>query len=89
MQGKTKTGFKFNADAKCLEDAEFLELYADVSDGDELKTFKLIRKLLGQEQKKALYDHVRDADGRVPLDPLGDELTDILEALAEDNETKK
>lgn len=91
VNGKTKSGFEFHVDADCLQDAEFLELFADVqSDGaGKLKIFDLIKKALGPEQKKKLYDHVRDAKtGRVPVDALAEEAGEIFSTLGDNPATK-
>lgn len=87
MKGETKTGFKFEVDTELLDDAEFLEMWKDAQE-DGLKAFDVIEVLLGKEQKKRLYDHVRNDKGRVPVDLVTDELGDIIEAMARDTETK-
>lgn len=89
MQGKTKTGFAYEVDKKWLEDVRFLRTFAKVSGGDELQVFKLAEMLLGEKQMDALCEHIQDDEGHATADAFADELTDILEALAEDNETKK
>lgn len=89
VNGTTRTGFSFSVDSACLEDAEFLELFADVQSGkDGLKAFELIRKSLGDDQKAKLYDHVRTEDGRVPVAKLTDEIADIFETLGQSAATK-
>lgn len=88
VEGKTRTGFAFTADPEAISDAEFLELLYEVQHDDQLGVFKLIEKLLGKEEKKALYDHVRDEKGRVPTAKLTEEFSDIMVALQEDGRTK-
>jgi hypothetical protein len=36
--------------------------------------------MLGKDQKKKLYDHVRTDDGRVPVEKLSTEIQEIFEA---------
>lgn len=88
VKGKTKTGFKFTCDSRLMQNVEFLEEFAAVQSGDGLEVFNLIKRILGEDQKKALYEHIRDEEGIVPVDAMKDELADIFEALAEANETK-
>ena len=89
VKGKTKTGFEYKVDKNMLNDAEFLESFCAIRKGDNTEIFALIGKMLGKDQKKALYDHVRTEDGQVPLDALTDEVVEIFAALGEDDETKK
>lgn len=89
IKGKTTTGFAYKIDSDFVNDVEFLELFADVQNGDTLGVFNIIKKILGDDQKKALYDHIRTKKGVVPMDRLNDEITDILKVISEADETKK
>lgn len=89
VKGKTKSGFKYEIDKAMLNDAEFLESFCAIRKGDNTEIFAMIEKLLGKDQKKALYDHVRTESGQVPLNVLTDEIVEIFGALGENNETKK
>lgn len=88
VKGKTRTGFKFTCDGKLMHDVEFLEEFAAVQKGDGLEVFDLIKKILGADQKQALYEHIRNEEGIVTTDALHEELSDIFEALGEADETK-
>ena len=88
MKGKTKTGFRFEISKDLANDAEFLEAAVDAQDGQGGEVFLLIRMALGEEQKKALYDHCRGEDGVVPLDRVAEEMKDIFEAFNEDPKGK-
>ena len=88
VKGRTSTGFDFSVKKNLLENIEFLELYAKVQDGDSMKMFQLLDMVLGEAQKKDLYDHVRNDDGDVLIDPLTKELTDIFDRLGEVDATK-
>ena len=89
VKGKTKTGFKYEVDGELLKDAEFMELFSKLYTGEAMFLFKMITKLLGDQQKEKLYEHCRDESGHVPLDSLTQELLDIFEALGKADETKK
>ncbi len=88
VTGKTSTGFEFEVFANVMQNAEFLELFADVQDGENLKIFKLVKLVLGEDQKKKLYDHIRDEDGDVSIDDLADEVREIFETISAAKETK-
>lgn len=88
VTGKTRTGFAFEVDGDQMKNAEFLETFFAVQNGNGPAVFEMIRTTLGEAQKKALYDHVRNEKGIVPVDALTNEVSDIFEALAESAETK-
>lgn len=77
---KTKTGFEMDLDESVTDDMELFEAIAEVDSGNMMKVPVVIGKLCG-DQKKALYDHVRTEDGRVPMQAISEEITDIFEAL--------
>lgn len=77
LKGTTKSGFKFELDEEDLNDYELFELIAGVGENQFLLP-KLVTKLLGEEQKKRLIDHVRTPDGRVPMTVIDKEITDIF-----------
>jgi hypothetical protein len=88
VKGETKSGFAYSLDPGAFTDAEFLEDFVAVRDGDELCFFQLIEKMLGKAQKKALYEHLRDENGKVPVSALTAEFTEMIEALAANAQTK-
>ena len=88
IKGTTGTGFPFEINKDLLADAEFLELFAEVQNGGTMKTFALIKKALGDDQKSRLYDHCRNDAGIVPVDALTGEIADIFGALNENPATK-
>lgn len=81
-KGKTETGFKFEVNDNIAEDYELIEMIAEV-DENPLVTPKLLNKLLGAEQVKALKDHIRDEDGIVNVYRMLAELKLIFETLTE------
>lgn len=85
----TRTGFEATVQASRLNDMELLEIIGAVDDGETQKLPQLCKMLLGEEQKKALYDHCRTEAGNVPIDAVLLEMQDIFKALSEDAKTKK
>lgn len=82
MKGTTESGFKFNVTDKVLNNMELVEAIAEV-DTNPLRLPGLLTMLLGDEQKKKLYDHVRTEDGAVPMDKVAAEVVAILHSLGE------
>ena len=77
IEGKTKSGFVYAVDEDSV-DQEFLDALAEANDGDLLKVSKALRLLLGDEQRKRLYDHLRDEKGHVPVNAVMEAFGDIL-----------
>ena len=88
MTGTTASGFEFEMEDDLLKDVEFLEIFYAVQRGDTGAVFDLIGAALGKDQKKALYDHVRNGKGKVMIEDLTPELEDMFKALGENQATK-
>ena len=78
IKGKTKSGFKYEISDENLDNYELIEVMAEI-DSNVLLLPKLLLMLLGDEQKKALLNHVRTKDGRVPAATLQAEIMDIFQ----------
>lgn len=81
-KGTTETGFKFEVNDNIAEDYELIEMIAEVEE-NPLVTPKLLNKLLGAEQVKALKDHIREEDGTVNVYKMLAEVKAIFEALTD------
>ncbi|MGI6721061.1 MAG: hypothetical protein ACOX4I_00670 [Anaerovoracaceae bacterium] len=88
MKGKTSTGFEYDINEMVINNMEFLEELASYLDGEGFEIFHVIEEVLGKDGKKALYEHVRDKSGKVPVDKINEELAEIFTALSGDEETK-
>lgn len=79
-----QNGFKCEIDDQRLDDMELLEDLVAVDKGDVLKLPAIIEKILGVEQKKKLYDKVRDKKtGTVSSIAVADALQEIMETMSE------
>ncbi len=79
----TKSGFKCKVDEAVLDDMELVDAMAAAQGEDPLQISTVIKMILGDKNKKKLYDHVRNKDGRVPLEAATNEILEIFEALGE------
>ena len=77
MKGKTTTGFEFDIEDERLDDMELVDIMAEI-DETPLLMPKLCKMLLGEEQKKRLYDHLRSEDGRVPIEATTNAIQEIF-----------
>lgn len=85
MEGKTKSGFQYKIAASAADDMELLENLVAIDKGDITKVPAAIDAILGEEQKKALYDHLRGEDGRVSVTKVIQELTEIFQNADDDS----
>lgn len=78
LKGKTESGFAFEIADNRLSNIELIDELADADSGNLLAVSRALTMLLGAEQKKVLYDHVRTEDGLVPTEKVMAELTQIM-----------
>ena len=78
IKGKTKSGFNYHIDENILQDYELLEAIAETEKNPIFIT-KVVRMLLGDDTDK-LKEHVRDEKGRVSIEKMNVEITEIFEA---------
>ena len=78
ITGKTETGFAFEVDDDVLDDYELLEALVKVDRGDFRYITDAVDRLLGDEGKKNLLDHVRNKNGRVSSKAVSAEFMNIF-----------
>ena len=81
--GVTASGFAWQLDDAVLNNMELVDALAEMQgDSDILAVSRVLRLLVGDDIRKALYEHLR-VDGRVPLAAVQTEITDIFSALGQ------
>ena len=91
---KTESGFEWDITAK-LDDARLVDAIATAESGDEVEmlvAYKEIRTfLLGKKGTDALYDHIKKITGEdyVPMEMVKEEITEIFNALKDQDEDIK
>lgn len=83
LTGTTSTGFEWELEDDVLDDMELLDALADWDRGKETGAIYACRLLLGEQQRAALYDHLRGKNGRVKATAVLNAVTEILTALRE------
>lgn len=78
IKGKTNSGFEFQLNDNVLDNMELLELMVEVQNGNPAALIPSFRMVLGDEQHKALYDHLRTEDGRVPVKAAAEAFAEIV-----------
>lgn len=80
IEGKTKAGFVYKLEDDIADDMELLEGFIDLDNGEWRGIKTTIAKLLGEEQKNALYDFYRGENGRVKASVIMEAVGEILAA---------
>lgn len=89
-KGTLKNGFKFTIDDTRLDDMELLEQLVEIDKGNVLVLPEVINKIIGEDQKKKLYDSLRDKKtGVVSSTAVGDALTEMFEVINDQEDTAK
>lgn len=83
ITGTTKQGFAFEVDRNVIDDMELLEQIA-ACDENPMALAKVTKMILGEEQRKRLYDHLRNEQGRVPIKEVSEAISDIFGAFGKD-----
>lgn len=76
-------GLELEVNEKSLNNMELLDALEEMAEGNELAISKVVKLMLGNENRKKLYDFIRDKDGRVPLEEVDKCLTEIMNLLGE------
>ena len=77
---KTSSGFSCDVDESAMNDMELLEDLAAIDRGDISVLPGALSRIVGSENKRKLYDHVR-INGRVPIDSVSQEIGEIITQL--------
>lgn len=79
-----KDGFELEVDENRLDNMELVDAMSDLVEGENvLAMARVVRALLGEKVKKALYAHLKTEDGRVPTEKVGNAVTEIMNALGQ------
>lgn len=78
IEGKLKSGFAYKIEDHVLDNMELLDAIAEV-DQNPMVLSKVLKMLLGTEQRKELYDHLRDPkNGNVPIVAVSNAVAEIF-----------
>ncbi len=83
MRGVTKSGFEFEVNDGIVNNMELVDALVEIQKGSMGAVSDLLNCIFSKEEKKCLYDHVRDESGRVPMDKCLAEATEIIQLAGE------
>ena len=83
IKGTTRHGFEYEFDSENV-DMEFIDLIGELTENPTV-IGKILMMMLGRDQKKKLYDFLRDEKGHVPPEKTMEAFLDIMRS---NNESK-
>lgn len=89
ITGVLQNGFRYEIDEDRFDDIEFFEGLSDLSRGNLSDLRGTLEKLLDREQKAALYEHLRDDNGRVSYKAVMECVGEIMRDAGEKNRSLK
>lgn len=88
MKGITKSGFEFTIEDESLDNAELLEDISTMVNGNGLIVFDIMKEMLGEDGKTALFEHCRNDKGKVSMKKVSEEFNEIFELVDKDLQGK-
>lgn len=77
ITGTTTSGFAYEIPESALDNMELVDAISE-SEQNPVALSTILQLLLGQEQKKRLYDHLRTETGTVPVEAVSTAIADIF-----------
>ena len=81
MRITLKSGYSMNLADKAIDNMELVDALAEMT--DDTAVSKVVRLILGEEERKKLYDHLRTGDGRVPIQSVSETIKEIFAAYGD------
>ena len=76
-------GCHLRLDENATDNMEFIDALAEMAEDDFTAVSKVLVMILGKEQRKKLYDHLRTPDGRVPIKAVSDCVLEIFDKMGQ------
>lgn len=83
ISGKTKSGFEYTLEENVMDNMELVDVLADESDDISIRVSRIVKLVLPAEQRKQLYDHHRTQDGRVPVEAVYADISEIFASFGQ------
>lgn len=77
IKSKTSSGFEFQLEEHILDNMELLDTIVEADENPALIP-KIVNMVLGKEDKKRLYNHLRTEKGNVPIMAVAAEVAEIF-----------
>lgn len=78
-----KKGCKYEIDDEAMDNMELIEAIAETKNDSAAGLSKVLTIILGKEQKKKLYDDLRNEKGRVPVTDVSEAIIKIMNSFGD------
>lgn len=78
-----ENGLELDVNESALNNMELFDALAEMTEGNALALSNVVKLMLGNDNRKKLYDYIRKEDGTVPLEQVDKCITEILNNLGE------
>ena len=75
--GKLESGFEYEIAEEVRDNMELLDAIVE-ADENPLAVSKVVKLLLGEDQRRKLYDHLRTDKGNVPIMAVSNAVAEIF-----------
>lgn len=75
--GKLKSGFEYEVAEEVRDNMELLDAIVEAEE-NPLAVSKVVKLLLGEDQRRKLYDHLRTEKGNVPILAVSNAVAEIF-----------
>lgn len=77
IRGKLESGFEYEFAEEVRDNMELLDAIVE-ADENPLAVSKVVKLLLGENQRRKLYDHLRTDKGNVPILAVSNAVAEIF-----------
>lgn len=77
IQGKLASGFEYEIASDLLDNMELVDAIVE-ADENPLAVSRVVKLLLGEDQRRKLYDHLRTEKGNVPMLAVSEAVAEIF-----------
>lgn len=83
MKIELECGISVDVSKEAFDDMRVLDLLAELEDGNPFAISKLTRLVFSHEDKTALYNALKDDNGRVPIVKFSETFTELFNKLGD------
>lgn len=80
---KLDDGFTVSVEEDVMDDMELLDDLVKVDEGDGYAISRIVERILGGEEKKKLYEHLRNEKGKIPITVVVAAIRELFEKLGD------
>jgi len=77
IRGKLESGFEYEVAEEVRDNMELLDAIVEAEE-NPLAVSKVVKLLLGENQRRKLYDHLRTDKGNVPILAVSEAVAEIF-----------